>query len=237
MAKPLRFAVGNSTDIRSSVWRLWSHGDELYLAAQSLAGLLKVSFHKSGILRIAQPSSQPRPALGRYDFGRDSLEIAWRIFAIIVPPRLVKYPIQDKLWDNKEVICVPAPKPGFKTIFSIMMAGPHIAATDIRALPKDRDMKILGSLRLRTRTVWLLTYEDEFRAQIELPNVEQFLNQVRVPMSSQSDIVNVYVHIFGKDEGIVADVQIGREHCFIDPMAKPGKVLEILQEPKKPKRN
>ena len=50
----LRFGVVDEKYGHSSVWRLWvtKHGD-IYLATKGMAGMLKVSFHKSGICRYA----------------------------------------------------------------------------------------------------------------------------------------------------------------------------------------
>lgn len=49
----LRFAVGRLNEPRSGVWRAFSRGSEVYLAAPPSAGREKFSFHSSGICRHA----------------------------------------------------------------------------------------------------------------------------------------------------------------------------------------
>jgi hypothetical protein len=51
-----RFAVGQKNSIRSSVWRLWTKADEIFLAVRSNAGSFKISFHGSGVCQIALTS-------------------------------------------------------------------------------------------------------------------------------------------------------------------------------------
>ena len=48
-----RFAVGSQNGARSSSWKLWSQGDEVYLADRYLAHKQKFSFHKTGRNRWA----------------------------------------------------------------------------------------------------------------------------------------------------------------------------------------
>ena len=40
-------------DERSSPWRIWDHGDELYISARNIGGLFKASIHSSGILNFS----------------------------------------------------------------------------------------------------------------------------------------------------------------------------------------
>ena len=53
MKLDLRFAIVDSSGARSSVWRIWSHKDEVYAAKRSMAHIQKFSFHSSGICRDA----------------------------------------------------------------------------------------------------------------------------------------------------------------------------------------
>jgi hypothetical protein len=62
-----RFAVGSQDGPRSDSWKLWSQGNEVYLANRNLADVHKFSFHKSGINRWAFIHEPPtgRIALSR----------------------------------------------------------------------------------------------------------------------------------------------------------------------------
>lgn len=50
--KTLYFAVGSPDEYRSAVWRLWVHGDDVYLGARDVRWI-KLSMHHSGIWRYA----------------------------------------------------------------------------------------------------------------------------------------------------------------------------------------
>src|SRR5262245_28946109 len=91
----VRFAVGGTRDdMRSSVWRLWANGDELYLAPRFVAAIAKISFHKSGINRIAACSDIPRPAIQSWQ-RRADLAPGWnRLFAMMFPPRVSQRPLR-----------------------------------------------------------------------------------------------------------------------------------------------
>jgi hypothetical protein len=54
-----RFAIGSENGPRSSSWKVWSHGDEVYLADRNLGHVQKFSFHKSGINRWASIHERP----------------------------------------------------------------------------------------------------------------------------------------------------------------------------------
>jgi hypothetical protein len=47
----VRFAVGKPEGPRSTVWRLWTHKNEVYISAWSLASDVKISLHSSGDAR------------------------------------------------------------------------------------------------------------------------------------------------------------------------------------------
>jgi hypothetical protein len=55
--KDLRFGTKDSRENISNVWRLWvtKHGD-IYLATRAMGGIVKYSFHQSGICRYAHTS-------------------------------------------------------------------------------------------------------------------------------------------------------------------------------------
>ena len=239
MTQALRFGVGTPSDVRSSIWRLWGNGDDLYLASRSLAGDVKISFHKSGICRIAQPSSSPRAPYARWKLSPEVLPSCSRVFSILVPPILAKLPMHDRLRDNKSVTLAPAPGDNFKIIFGIYLSGPWITAQDLLALPRDRQLVIHGCLRLKTKLAWLTSYIDEFRVHIELPVIKHYLSEIRVPTRSMMGDVGGFVHLFQFGDGItvpyVTDVQLGREHLFVsETEPKKKKWTKIVTNPTKP---
>src|SRR5437870_785321 len=97
MANEIRFAVGTQDDLRSSVWRLWSNKNDLYLAARSTAGLSKISFHASGICRVAVTSRTPRAALANWRQPAELVPGVTCLFSIFVPPVVARQRFTDKL--------------------------------------------------------------------------------------------------------------------------------------------
>jgi hypothetical protein len=62
--KQYRFALGSSDDQLSSAWRLWTQGDEAYLATRTFVSVAKLSMHSNGywqfgIEKLAVPYRRP----------------------------------------------------------------------------------------------------------------------------------------------------------------------------------
>jgi hypothetical protein len=58
----VRFAIGTPNGPRSSFWRVWSWGDDVYAATRSVAHIEKISFHASGFCRRAFTQERGTPA-------------------------------------------------------------------------------------------------------------------------------------------------------------------------------
>jgi hypothetical protein len=69
----LRIAVGSLIGPRSSIWRVFSNKDDVYIAHGDLGGIQKFSFHASGICRHAF-TREEGPALP----GQDRAQRKWR---------------------------------------------------------------------------------------------------------------------------------------------------------------
>src|ERR1700731_104232 len=108
-SKPIRFAVAENGETHSTVWRLWVNRNDLYLAGRAAAGLLKISFHKSGKNRAAQVSTSPRAPLAAWD-RRPAFAPGWTVcFGIVVPPPVTEFPFRDIIKEDKPIIIVPPP--------------------------------------------------------------------------------------------------------------------------------
>lgn len=57
-----RLIIGTPTGPHSSVWRIWSRRDDVYLATGGLGGIQKFSFHRSGRCRQAFTKEHGTPA-------------------------------------------------------------------------------------------------------------------------------------------------------------------------------
>lgn len=56
MANTKRFALGNPEELNSSIWRFWTTRNDIYVAARSIAGVIKTSLHESGVCQTSLTS-------------------------------------------------------------------------------------------------------------------------------------------------------------------------------------
>lgn len=77
----IRFYVGPWDDRYSSVWRVWSNPGkhDLFLGVRSIAGVLKVSLHQSGIFKAAFTKEHHRQLIeeGERPEGEDKAFMRW----------------------------------------------------------------------------------------------------------------------------------------------------------------
>jgi hypothetical protein len=113
----LRVGVGSPAEPRSSIWRLWLQGDEVYVGARELLRAFKVSLHKSGIWRMAfvraletKERSSDR-LVHRWQRPKADHRGATRAVAIIVPPVLPQRPFKSRSIVDSSVEWLPLPPP------------------------------------------------------------------------------------------------------------------------------
>jgi hypothetical protein len=181
----IRFAVGSREDVRSSVWRLWARGNDLYLATRTFAGTAKISFHQSGINRFAPNSNTPRPSLISWSRPPEICP-GWTVaFAILIPPHITLYPLQGVLRDNKPVKLIASPKPGTKAIFQIVMSHKAAQEEDLMPLPTDRPIIVHGRIEMKRELAWLVSFYDNFTPQ-ERVIVEDHFTKIKIHLKPGS---------------------------------------------------
>ncbi len=219
----IRFAVGTRDDLHSSVWRLWSNKNDLYLAARSHAMISKFSFHESGRYRFAINNKIEREddATDRalYKWKRPSEFIpGWTMcFGILVPPRVTEKPFNNTLKEDKKVTFVSVPTKGKKVIFNIMLS--HKAATPEYVLRNSKDAtKILGQIELTREIAWLVSFEDEF-AVAEEAVVKDYFDKLKIhlkPGSTGSGMNNTFLHAIERGVSpFLIDIELGKENLNI----------------------
>jgi hypothetical protein len=219
-ANEIRFAVGSRDDLRSSVWRLWAKGDDLYLAARSFASQTKISFHRSGICRVALNSISPRPALARWRRGPEIFAGMQHAFCIAVPPSLTQRPLRDRLPDNKPAIFVPPPKPGTKVIFRILISGKWYRRADFLRLPSHKRFEILGCITLNKELAWLICFDDGFSQQ-EHEFIQGEFDKIQIHVKQGKSVTGLgaCAHLFEtrKSLAFLTDFQLGEENLVFRP--------------------
>lgn len=145
MSKEIRFAVGSREDIRSSVCPLWANKDELFLAARSTAGLSKISFHKSGICRLAVVSQSPRAPIASWTRPHESETGVTPMFDVIVPAFTVPNSFRDKLPPTKkELVFLNPPDARQKIIIRILPTRPVFTEDDVRKLAGSKPIYFMN---------------------------------------------------------------------------------------------
>lgn len=128
----VRFAVGTPEGPQSAIWRLWvPHGkSDVYLAARSLAGSLKVSLHVSGQWQhsftspgIAARFNKPTRHIERWTRPPGLGPGVTLAYRIIVPWSSATLRRADGK-DMPETVWVPQPPEGHLVEFQIWFTGP-----------------------------------------------------------------------------------------------------------------
>jgi hypothetical protein len=154
--KTLRFAVGSPDEYRSAVWGLRVQGNDVYLSARHLDGLMKVSMHRSGIWRLAWTEQSGIKVTG----SPDRVALRWQRpsefrpgwtqgLAVVVPHSGIQRPFRhDSAEDLSKVLWVPTPAPGNQHRLTVLFVKPSAPPDSWQEviLPDDRQ---LGTLDLR----------------------------------------------------------------------------------------
>lgn len=219
----IRFAVGNEKDVRSSVWRLWSSGNDLYLAARSHAHISKFSFHKSGNYRFAinEKIERENDATDRalYKWNRpNEFTPGWtRCFGILVPPRVTFAPFDNLFQEDKTIEFVASPKANRKIIFNIILS--HKAARPEHVvLGSAPDIKILGCINMPQELAWLVSFSEVF-TEAESLVVADYFDKLKIhlkPGSTGEGMKNMFLHALenGRTPFLI-DIELGKENLEI----------------------
>lgn len=224
----IRVAVGTRDSLRSSVWRLWTHKGELYLAARSFASFSKFSFHKSGINRYAVNAE-----IERENSLSDRVFHKWRRgpemypgwtegFGVLIPPRITQQPFRDVPIAAPDVIFVRPPagreKVILKIIFSHKAARPEHVTQQI-----SHAVTILGCLELDEEFAWFISFYDRF-PPAEKAVIQDNFNKLKIhlqPGSTGGGMHSAFMHMFNAGiRPFVSDIELGRENLtFLAPAA------------------
>ena len=222
MAQELRFAVGTAEAVQSTIWRLWAKKDDLYLAGRSYAGQVKISFHKSGICRIAGTSTEPRPALAKWTRPKRAGPGAIPLFAIHVPALEVKDAFREHLPPPaKKVDLIEPPAAGMKTIIFILASEREHTSGQFTFLrdgaPTSIVYQTVGRLNLTSEIVWVFAYQEVFKEE-ERKIVQGELRPLKaekITVNGSSGAVNYATLHSYQTQGYppaVTDLLLGPEH-------------------------
>lgn len=161
-----RFGVGSPDGQYSMVWRVWVHGDEIYVAPRNMANLVKLSLHSSGIWRWAwvKDSVLDRQTEGdrvhRKWLKPDPFIPEWVVGpSVMFPSSPVKGWGADPVETTKDVSWLTPPGPNEKVTVSMMLGEPGVMPA--RDLREERRFPLLAELSLRSGgRVWIASRTD-----------------------------------------------------------------------------
>ncbi len=220
----IRFCVGNINELYSSIWRLWSKGNEdFYLAVRDSAHVAKFSFHRVGwrfaINENIQRSNPTQDRAMKKWQRPDEFIPGWtRCLGIIIPPRITKRPFKSLTIINKDLIFIDPPSSKRKKIFNIIIS-PKITEIDevIRGVTKNS--QILGCLNLKNEKVWLVCFEEDYLIEEESV-VKSFFHKTKIHLKQiQTDngINKAFLHMFSNESPyFITEIELGGENIERD---------------------
>jgi hypothetical protein len=162
----IRFAVGTPADVRSWVWRMWAHRDEIYIRARDALTVFKVSLHNSGVWRIAFVAD-----LERDDAASDRVITRWKkpgefapgwtpSVGIVVSWVHPRQPFRQKPTDDKRVRFYAPPKPGNRLLFKVLFSRSGGSEADLARITRDGDQLVARLEKRNGEVAWLVLRED-----------------------------------------------------------------------------
>lgn len=230
-SKTFRFAVGTPDYPLSWTWRLWVHGDDIYLGAREGLRAFKVSLHRSGVWRVALVNRLEK------DTSTDRVIVKWQRPPELVPgwiPSVVvlvsslppAQPITPKKIDDRRVTWISAPSSGKKIFLRIFLSQPGVAKESL-TLGRDR---LFGGLSTKSGVkAWLLVQEEPLTS-IEIGKIEEFRSKLKLHVSAMpkpgSGFTPRGLLLVSDDEPTertqptLYDIMLGGENIEIDTPAK-----------------
>ena len=180
MDNSITVAVGSPDNLRSSIWKLWVQGDEVYFGAVQLMPSFKVSLHKSGKWHIAWDKS--------VSSAKDRIVCRWRRpppnpdkmllgINVIVDPYFPKEPFKNKAIVDPEIRWLPLALFGkmltLKVIFATKGADFDSSRIpiDVRILariPKSNGEYVIFLAQDFSPPAWVWTSIAKWRSEIKL---------------------------------------------------------------------
>ncbi len=213
--KEIRFAIGSRSDLRSSVWRLWAQGDDLYLASRTTASIAKLSMHKSGICRFAANSDGARPALFKW---RCDLEVLVALnkplFGIVFPPPPTRRPFHSEFKDAKPVAFVKAPTARTKVCFQIILTDKTYTEDSLIRQSSGRQFIIHGCVAMKSKLAWVISLTDGF-SSAEEAYVKECFEKIAISASAMPNAAVAWLFEQEGEAAFVTEIQLGDENVRV----------------------
>lgn len=206
--KTLRFAVGSPEEYRSAIWRLWVQGNDVYLAARFLTGLMKLSLHQSGIWRLAWTEQSGVRAKG----STDRVQTRWQRPpefrpgwtqgpAVIIPNSGIQKPFRHSSdEDTTRVVWSPTPKPGHELRFTVLFANSKAPADSWQTVLRVGDA-YLGKLNLKNGDKVVLCRRELVMQYKQISFVIPFVQDMHINYPAEvPEVYGASVNFAGTDD-------------------------------------
>ena len=220
----IRLAVtGDEGQLLSSVWRIWLHGDDVYVAVRSLAGSFKTSLHRSGKFRhafVTDSEAERFRGVGKdravHKWSRPAEQIpgGTLLFQIVIPePGLHLYSAAYKI--PAGLVQIDKPPKNHVTYVSTVETDKAVVTTG--PVFADQPTRVLASWRTRDdRTIWIVSHAamltednlrtlDQIRVLLKHRNVTE---KVKAPSSYAGEVRGFFLMKSPDGVGRVLDLKI-----------------------------
>ena len=227
-SQTFRFAVGTSDYPLSFTWRLWVHGDEIYVGTSEGAHFYKVSLHSSGIWRVAY--------VHRLDTDNDSTDrvlVKWRrppeLFPGWIPSVVIHVssiaparPIIPMKTDDHRITWISAPSVGKKLLLRVFLSLPGIDKNSLELGPN----RLFGGLATKSGVkAWVIVQEEPLTS-IEIGKIEDVRSKTKFHVSGMPKLGSGFnpraVLVVSEDEPTersqptLFDIMLGYENVQIE---------------------
>lgn len=226
----IRFAVGASENPQSWIWRLWVHGDDVYLGSKNALQAFKVSLHKSGIWRIAFVKE-----LKREDEDIDRVIVKWKrpeefvpgwtpSVAVLVSSIKPSRPFKKVTMEDERIVWLPVSVDGKRALFKILISNPEMTESDLKKIliPGDRLIGILT--KKNGERVWLIFREDDL-SMIEIAKIRDVMDKTKIHLKAGSSEDSLHdsraLLVISEDvptvttQPTILDISLGKENLEI----------------------
>jgi hypothetical protein len=235
MSESITVAVGSPDDLRSSIWRLWVQGDEVYFGAQLMLPSLKVSFHKTGRWHIAWQK-------GLKIKEKTRIICKWRRpdplnnglingIAVLVDPYLPRQPFKNKAIIDPDIKWLPLALYGKFLALKVVIATKKADLDSGRFAPDER---ILGRLKKANQEQVLLLAHDlpitlelgqrfaKSRSEIKIHFRKENIDRANLLDTTRA--LSITLPRFPHETPTIYDLSLGWENVSPEPESGTSKV-------------
>jgi hypothetical protein len=227
IARSITVALGSPDNLRSSIWRLWVQGDEVYFGALQLMPALKVSLHKSGKWHIAWCKSVTRPEPNNRVICKWRRPPPMRGFvpgiSVVVDPFFPKQPFLNKAITDPEIKWLPlalyGKVLGLKTIIATKAADLDSSRLPpderiLARIPKSNGENVLLIAQNFSPPPWVWSSIAKWRSEIKIHYSADNFDKARLMDTTRA--LSISLPRYPHEAPAIYDLSLGWENVVAD---------------------